>query len=285
MSYKYESVVHGDGIARRVVLESVANFRDLGGFLISEEETIETKTQTTNFGKLFRSDQLGLLTDNDIKTIVEDLGIKQVVDLRGKDELEVAGKGPLADHPDIEYFHLPVSEIALARYKKSGNQKDRNHKNDPDPKNTTVGFRYFRRLMIEAPSFKTILTHLAENPKPTIFNCVAGRDRTGLIAMLALGAAGVSYSSIADDYAGTARVPEEERTRLQDPRLIKFWEDYIQATGTTYLKTQEEMTGAMFELLGLLDDDFGSGEKDSGLLGYLNYLDVPIDKLKALLTS
>ena len=39
---------------------------------------------------------------------------------------------------------------------------------------------------------------------PAVFHCAAGKDRTGLLAMLVLGALGVSDSDIVDDYALTA---------------------------------------------------------------------------------
>ncbi len=39
---------------------------------------------------------------------------------------------------------------------------------------------------------------------PAVFHCAAGKDRTGLLAMLILGALGVSDGDIVDDYALTA---------------------------------------------------------------------------------
>ena len=266
MSKRYQSVVHLDGVARRITLGKASNFRDLGGF--------KTLTGTTKFGRLFRSDQLGLLTPDDISVITEELKIAQVVDLRGEDELEIAGKGPLSKDSRVDYYHLAVSQVALAPHKSA---KRKQLKNSP------VSYRYFKRLMQEASSFKKILTFMYENPSPTVFNCVAGRDRTGLIAMLLLGAAGVCYEDIADDYAATARVPVDERDRSLDPVLVEFWKDYIKATGSTFLKTPEEMVEAMLELLQLLDDDFGDGTTESGVLGYLTYLDVPTKELKTLL--
>lgn len=260
-----KSVVHSDGIPRRIILEKSANFRDLGGF--------ETPSGATQFGRIFRSDQLGLLTSNDISIIKEELGITQVVDLRGDDELELVGGGPLSQDSAVSYHNLPVSRIALAPLDKEASKK---------LKDLPVSYRYFKRLMKDAPSFKKILTHLADNPQPTVFNCVAGRDRTGLIAMLLLGAAGVSNEDIADDYAGTARVSPEERELSQDPVLTKFWKDYIKAAGSTFLKTPEEMLEAMLDLLQLLEDDFGDSEQ-TGITGYLSYIGVLPEKLKALL--
>lgn len=260
-----KAVVHTDGIPRKIILERVANFRDLGGF--------ETPSGTTQFGRMFRSDQLGLLTESDISIIKNELGITQVVDLRGVDELAVAHEGPLSQEAEISYFNIPVRQVALARQKKSDGKK---------LKNMSVSHRYFRQLLAAAPNFKKILTHLAENPTPTIFNCVAGRDRTGLVAMLLLGAVGVSNQDIIDDYAGTARVPDKERELSQDPALTEFWNDYIKVAGSTFLKTPEEMIEAMTELLQLLEDDYGT-DNETGIQGYLSSIGVPLEKLKALL--
>ncbi len=313
-----QSVVHADGISRRVRLDKAANFRDLGGLKTGDGEADGGETK---FGRLFRSDQLGLLTADDIALLVNDIGIKRVVDLRGMDEVETAGEGPLAETAGVAYANVPVSTNALVGFRR----QDPNNKSAKNEQ-TSVSHRYFRRLYNDAANFKLILNHLikgganakgggediggagGEDQPPTVFNCVAGRDRTGLVAMLVLGAAGVSYEDIADDYAATVRVPEKERGLSRDPKLDEFWKDYIKSIGTTHLNSPEDMTAAMLELLDLMDEDFSDGsaggkkgagsaggkeggeggsekrgKKGGGILGYLDFIGVDAAKLKRLL--
>jgi len=63
---------------RRIELNGAYNFRDLGGYT-----TINGKT--TNWKKLFRSDNLARLTKSDLRQI-EKLNIQLVIDLRSKEE-------------------------------------------------------------------------------------------------------------------------------------------------------------------------------------------------------
>ena len=43
---------------------------------------------------------------------------------------------------------------------------------------------------------------------PGVFHCAAGKDRTGLLAMLVLGALGVGHDDIVEDYALTSTTME-----------------------------------------------------------------------------
>ena len=245
-------------------MEKAANFRDLGGF--------DTPYGTTRPGRIFRADQLGTLSPEDVKAIVEDLKVRYVVDLRGLDEIEAAGKGALDGVGKVSYVNLPVNEQAI-------------WPRDPDSKTGQmphVSQRYFLRLTRFPENFAKILSYLAELKEPAVFHCVAGRDRTGLIAMLILGAAGVSYGDIADDYAATVRVPKQDIERSRDPVLLKFWQDYMKSEDTTHLDSVDAMNDAMLELLDLLDDAYGTPEH-SGIEGYVKMLGVSVESLRGLL--
>jgi protein-tyrosine phosphatase len=61
-------------------------------------------------------------------------------------------------------------------------------------------------------------------PGGVLFHCVGGRDRTGMVAMAALAAAGVEPEAIADDYERGA-----ERAHTRDPVL----EEYLAERGTS----------------------------------------------------
>ena len=67
--------------ATRVVpLDGPNNFRDLGGYLGADGKRVK-------WGKLFRSDHLHRLTEND-KAVLDEIGLKTVVDYRSPDEYQ-----------------------------------------------------------------------------------------------------------------------------------------------------------------------------------------------------
>ena len=65
---------------RRIELEGVTNFRDLGGYKTTAGYTVKWRT-------IFRSDTLSSLTDADVETVC-DLGLNAALDLRYADERE-----------------------------------------------------------------------------------------------------------------------------------------------------------------------------------------------------
>ena len=71
-----------------VDLEGAVNVRDLGGLPVEGGGV-------TAPGVLVRSDNLQGLTERDIARLVDELGVRVVVDLRTDAELELEGPGPL----------------------------------------------------------------------------------------------------------------------------------------------------------------------------------------------
>ena len=81
----YVHLLAGDGpfviaAERRVPLAGAHNFRDLGGYRTTEGRVVR-------WGRLYRSDHLGDLTDGDLEAI-DQLGVRLVVDYRGPHEQE-----------------------------------------------------------------------------------------------------------------------------------------------------------------------------------------------------
>ena len=71
-----------------------------------------------------------------------------------------------------------------------------------------VADTYERILEDAAAQFGTVVNHAADPANhPMVFHCTAGKDRTGLMAMLLLGALGVADEDIARDYELTTPLP------------------------------------------------------------------------------
>jgi protein-tyrosine phosphatase len=64
---------------------------------------------------------------------------------------------------------------------------------------------YPELLVDHAPSYRFLFARLAEGHVPLLFNCSAGKDRTGVAAALILSMLGVPRETVFDDYLLTNR--------------------------------------------------------------------------------
>ena len=103
----------------------------------------------------------------------------------------------------------------------------------------SLGDRYEYMLETAGDQFTIALRIIAEaDQRPVVFQCMAGKDRTGLLATVLLGVLGVDEDSIAADYARTsdnlpamlARWAERGSTSTYDPEVIK---PYLTADAAT----------------------------------------------------
>ena len=179
---------------REIVFEGCFNFRDLGGYLTSDG-------RWTRWRRLFRSDHLALLSDGDCQRMERDLGIMTVLDLR--DTETVAARGPA--RLGARCVNVPLlSDDVVAQY----GQKIA----ESSPRT----FMRHTRDDATAEAVAAVFALLAdESSYPLVFHCLGGKDRTGLVAALVLGALGVSDEDIVRDYAMTgpnmARIIERMR--------------------------------------------------------------------------
>ena len=173
--------------SRLLPLVGAFNFRDLGGY-----PTVDGRR--TRWGKVFRSDTLHELSDDDLE-VIRSLGLRTVVDLRTKGEAERDGRGVLQTEP-IHYVNLSVlpeegGESVAA----------------PPAEDSGVGARYLWYLEAGAEALSTAFQLVADDgTHPLVFHCTAGKDRTGVLSALVLGCLGVDRQTIIDDYMQTAAV-------------------------------------------------------------------------------
>ena len=171
---------------RLVALEAVHNFRDLGGYPTSDGRTTRWRT-------LYRADGLQRLAGADLD-VVRRLGLRTVIDLRRPNEIAERGTFPIDDHP-VEYHNLSVLDVMW------------HDKEAPtfDDDGDFLHWAYSDMLASGGPTFADALKVLAaDGAMPAVFHCAAGKDRTGLLAMLVLGAVGVPHDYVVADYSLTA---------------------------------------------------------------------------------
>lgn len=173
------------GSERFVPFESIFNLRDLGGLAAMRGSKVRT-------GLVFRADQFGNAADSDIDYIVDELGLKTVVDLRRPAEIAATGSFPGDRGVDVR-------SIELAHIRWENIDRDAALEASPVP---FLVERYTAMIETGAAAIRDTLD-LMVTATPMAFHCMAGKDRTGITAAIALKLLGVSDDDIAADYALT----------------------------------------------------------------------------------
>ena len=138
------------------------------------------------------------LTPEDAAFLVEDVGLRSIIDLRLDYEVQVEGRGILAEH-SVAHHNLPFSVHTA--------EQDRAvpilQQDDP------MVPHYLGYLSSTPESVVGVVQVIATSDGvPAIIHCAAGKDRTGVAVALVLAIAGVSDEDIAWEYAaGAAQVP------------------------------------------------------------------------------
>lgn len=174
---------------RLIALEAAHNVRDLGGYRIGDGRTIA-------WGRLLRADGLHHLTPTDLEAL-SPLGLRTVIDLRTPQEVELRGTFPVEQLP-VELVHLSVIDVTWQH----ADVPDFEHTAEPEIEFLTWAYRSM--LTDGGDRFGEALRRLAgAHALPAIFHCAAGKDRTGMLAMLILGGLGAADDVIVGDYGLT----------------------------------------------------------------------------------
>jgi protein tyrosine/serine phosphatase len=183
---------------RWVDLEGAVNVRDLGGLEVAGGGR-------TAPGVLLRSDNLQALTKRDVGRLVDEHGVRVVVDLRTGTEVQLEGPGPLAADGRVDIRHRSL-------YPEAGMRTDvaadgvlpwQDRPLGGDPADSPAVRAYLGYLRDRPDSIVAALRDVAEADAAAIVHCAAGKDRTGVVCALALAAVGVPREAIVVDYVAT----------------------------------------------------------------------------------
>lgn len=235
---------------RRIELEGVSNFRDLGGYQTAAGGSLK-------WGIFFRSDTLSALTDADMATVCA-LGINTAVDLRygderrlepsrflGHDQVEVLELG-LSDRPNASYLHFfenSPDQAGLAR-----TYMTENYRNYP--------FLY-------AKGYGALMRRLTAGDR-VIVHCTAGKDRAGTAVALTLSALGVPRETVFEDYLLTNQYWDRagrERPGMDAETVASIFfarEEYLHAAFTAIESRCGTMESYLQQILGLDDAAIGA---------------------------
>ncbi|KRN94721.1 tyrosine-protein phosphatase [Companilactobacillus kimchiensis] len=236
-------------------LEGAINLRELGGYPTADGTTIK-------YNKLLRSGDISNLTADSL-SYLKKYGLRYVVDFRSTDEQQ-----NWADTTSDFYkiYSDPVYPLKGNGEKLAGII---NHDNF-----SYLGMIY-QTVVLDTKgqlAYKFLFNLLLENSKADqalLFHCAAGKDRTGIGALLVLKALGVDDETITKDYLLTNLMYENNET-IEQTLNDKNGNQDINRMNMT--KGDLESITSVFEAI---DHYYGSFE---------NYLDsaLGIDKSKLL---
>ena len=162
--------------------EGLLNDRELGGMPLKDGRTFKT-------GIAIRSDSPSDLTPDQAKA-VRDHGVTQVIDLRSEAEFKKCGN-PFSDMPGVKFYNIPL------------------FLGDPDKvEDPVIDFlrthklgHFYIWVITELPDrLIKILRLIKDNEGITLYHCLHGKDRTGIVTAFLYLLAGASHEDIIRNY-------------------------------------------------------------------------------------
>jgi len=217
------------------LLTTTQNTRELGGYVIRDG-------MATKRNSLWRSDVQNYPGDEDI-VLLKERGITTILDLRGEKDLARKPSG-FAKAEGFTYINCPIVEGSGV------------------PESVEkVPVSYM--AIAQAENMPKVFRTIAKAETGVMFNCTAGKDRTGVVSAILLFHAGVSDADIIENYVLTR---EYGRERLElvhknfpevDMNIVTPKEWYMEE----FLRLFREKFGtaeAYFKTLGLSEEEIGN---------------------------
>lgn len=209
--------------------EAAENFRELGGYPAAGGKHVK-------HGVFYRSGALAetVTTPHD-KALLESLGIKVICDLRSSQERAqqpdpavpgakrydisaiVAADGQEVNFDIASFFTMSAAQLQLVM---------------------DAVLQSYARLPLDNEAYRAMFAELEQGNVPLLFHCTAGKDRTGVAAMLILKALGASDETVMEDYLRTNDCRRKTRAGI----ALKF----EAALGDGALTEQQERIIGMF---------------------------------------
>ena len=241
---------------RKLPFTGAHNFRDLGGYKTSDGKTVK-------WGKVYRSDNLHSLTDEDL-LYMERLNLKSVVDFRSDEE---RNEEPDRLTPDMTPILLPI------KFEPEGVTENLTRDLTFGNLDSSNLLRDFNIILVKefTEEYREFFRHIVDNGgEPFVLHCTAGKDRAGFGSAMILTVLGAPREKIIEDYLLTntyvsdhvdRKLLETElktffRADSDNLRKINFVEErYIQAAFDTIDSHWGAMAQYISEGLNLTEED------------------------------
>jgi len=227
-------------------MKTLVNFRDLGGAVTKEGLKVKPK-------RVLRSGEVVKLCDEDIKRLVQDYGLKQIIDFRSADEIN---EKPDDEIEGASYINIDIMSDSM----KNGTSEKELMKH----LNAQLADHYMKEITCQLVTtesarlgYQQFLRACLDNKEGAIlFHCFAGKDRTGFAAALLLKALGVSNEEIMEDYLKTVEQRIEANQVIMDrARQQGLTEDQLEALGCL-MSVKQEYLEAAFDVIEQEYDSF-----------------------------
>ncbi|WP_407883048.1 tyrosine-protein phosphatase [Furfurilactobacillus curtus] len=227
-------------IERLLDIKHGYNFRDLGGYQTTDGHT--TKWQRT-----VRSAALNQLNRADLATLSA-YGVHTILDFRTNQELL---RAPDRVPGGAKDYHNPI--LAIDDTRSSATREElREDLSEPGYGHRQMIQTYHEMIAddFSQQAYRNFFDYLIANQKGTLlFHCTAGKDRTGLGAIMFLAALGVPQTTVLQDYLLTNEVSkavlDANMDRLDGEGASAAVKDNIRALWTVH---EDYFTAAMDEV-------------------------------------
>lgn len=235
----------------RILLQSLANTRDLGAIATSDGRHILPR-------RLLRSGELYHLSDGDKTRLTEEYNLRTVIDLRSGAERKCRPDTIMAD---VEYYHVPVVDEDIQRISNKEELLNWLDKIPDDPENfMREQYKALCEDQLVLKQYARFIDILFQQEKGAVlWHCGIGKDRTAIGTAFLLSLLGVEEKIIYEDYVRTNRYLAKDFLYMQ--RLVQTWpeadENMLRKLNILY-EVKEEYIRIVFETV---KQKYGSMEK------------------------
>ena len=203
----HDRLVGPAGDYRHLPLEGAYNYRELGGYPCSRGYT--------QFHRLMRSDGISQLSPQDLDRLYA-YGLRTIVDLRFEQEAAMSPDATLRDRRFCT-LSLPYVTGSMREMGADATTIRREDAMEAAPKMTLADI--YVGLVQDHDLTRQVLEAIAHAQGGVLFHCSAGKDRTGVIAMLLLMMAHVSQADVLANYQQTFYY------LIQKPEIRARWDE------------------------------------------------------------
>lgn len=247
---------------RIVSLKGANNFRDLGGYPTKDGKV-------TKWGRLFRSDHLHRLTEEDLK-VLDEIGLRTIIDYRREDEYKNQ-PNKIWNSLDNTLYVDPAAERAVLAAKASSTKEKVQHlinrevdsevNFDSSGKTMIEQAKDFVRLEENKRAYRQVIDIVLDGKNiPIDQHCRGGKDRTGYGVAIILYLLGVDMNYITQDFMLTKKLRENRNNKrmaqyeneTEDANILDYLYSMLD-TRPEYLKSSFE---EMIKVSGSIDDYF-----------------------------
>ena len=187
----------------QLMLEGADNFRELGGYPAAEGKTVR-------WGQIWRGVPTARLSSEADRARLDALGLRLILDLRSTEEA----------HKEPDYVPDGARLVQICGLCTEEGQEvcfspaDIERMVQTVPEGMSIPEMMYSRMLFGNKAFRELFRALEAGETPVLFHCTAGKDRTGVAAMLILLALGATDETICADFAQTNVCRRQEIDRL-----------------------------------------------------------------------